>query len=166
MHGNPDNIHIWLFWNHSLHLSLLQVSDQAITVSVTFRANDESIICSFIYAKLNAPKLREDPDSLIHLSHSSRRSPAMHEFHDFAIQAGLSDAGYEGLWSMRCNNHQGTSRIWQRLDRVLVNGTFMSALPTLKLSHLARHIEDHCPLLLSIIQGSNTPSLRSPQNVD
>lgn len=60
-----------------------------------------------------------------------------------------------------CNDHQGTSRIWQRLDRILVNGAFMASMPSLKVSHLARHISDHCsPLITASLRSTSSKPFR------
>ncbi|KAL9670814.1 hypothetical protein QQ045_008372 [Rhodiola kirilowii] len=74
----------------------------------------------------------------------------LHDFNDFQVQAGLSDAGFNGnpfTWS---NNQSGESRIWERLDRVLLNGHALSGFPSLKVTHLTRVHSDHCPLLVDL----------------
>lgn len=55
--------------------------------------------------------------------------------------------GYEGndlTWS---NNQSGRRRIWQRLDRVLINGEVHLNMPDFKLLHLPRVSSDHSPIL-------------------
>ncbi|KAL9670398.1 hypothetical protein QQ045_007949 [Rhodiola kirilowii] len=71
-------------------------------------------------------------------------------FNDFLLQAGLSDGGFKGnpfTWS---NNQSGSGRIWERLDRSLLNGLAMSEFPKLQVTHLERIFSDHRPLLVDL----------------
>ncbi|KAL9664842.1 hypothetical protein QQ045_020251 [Rhodiola kirilowii] len=71
-------------------------------------------------------------------------------FNEFQLQAGLSDCGFKGppfTWS---NNQSGSGRIWERLDRSLVNGLATAEFPTLQVSHLERIFSDHCPILVEL----------------
>ncbi|KAL9680073.1 hypothetical protein QQ045_017948 [Rhodiola kirilowii] len=74
-------------------------------------------------------------------------------FNDFMANVGVSDAGYEGPTFTWSNNQDGASRIWERLDKCLVNGLAMNKFPTLKILHLSRVASDHCPLLLQFDDG-------------
>ncbi|KAL9667042.1 hypothetical protein QQ045_001387 [Rhodiola kirilowii] len=64
-------------------------------------------------------------------------------------KVGISDAGYEGGQFTWSNNQKGFSKIWERLDRCLINGLALNSFPGLKIKHLTRIASDHCPLLLS-----------------
>ncbi|XP_012854391.1 PREDICTED: uncharacterized protein LOC105973895 [Erythranthe guttata] len=46
----------------------------------------------------------------------------------------------------------GLDRVWQRLDRILVNTTFHNIFPALKVHHLARDASDHAPLSVTFEQ--------------
>ncbi|KAL9675345.1 hypothetical protein QQ045_003547 [Rhodiola kirilowii] len=78
-----------------------------------------------------------------------RDTGAMFEFNDFQVQAGPSDAGFQGAKYTWSNIRQGEKVIWLRLDQLLVNGSAIAALPELKVDHLARVASDHCPLLVN-----------------
>ncbi|KAL9666254.1 hypothetical protein QQ045_000580 [Rhodiola kirilowii] len=69
---------------------------------------------------------------------------------DAMVAAGVSDAGYKGnpfTWS---NNQNGADRIWERLDRALLNGLTLAEFPRLQVSHLEQICSDHCPLLIEL----------------
>ncbi|KAL9666858.1 hypothetical protein QQ045_001202 [Rhodiola kirilowii] len=73
----------------------------------------------------------------------------MFEFNEFLIQGGLVDAGFDGnpfTWS---NNRAEHSRVWKRLERMLLNGHALTAFPTLSVKNIAGICSDHCPLLVS-----------------
>ncbi|KAL9667981.1 hypothetical protein QQ045_002351 [Rhodiola kirilowii] len=57
----------------------------------------------------------------------------MFAFNEFQLQAGLSDGGFSGSPYTWSNNQSGVNRIWERLDRTLLNGLAMSEFPMLKL---------------------------------
>lgn len=46
---------------------------------------------------------------------------AIHDFQQCISRNGLIDAGYIGENFTWCNNRQGRARIWERLDRALIN---------------------------------------------
>lgn len=73
---------------------------------------------------------------------------SLDDFGAFIVECGLSDAGFEGspyTW------HSG--RIWQRLDRVLINPEWYQLFPISKIVHTNRSVSDHCGLLLSMEQN-------------
>ncbi|KAL9680303.1 hypothetical protein QQ045_018181 [Rhodiola kirilowii] len=73
---------------------------------------------------------------------------AKREFNEFIQYVGVTDAGSTGNEFTWSNNKEGEARIWERLDRCLVNGMGLAAFPNLEIQHLARLCLDHCPLLL------------------
>ncbi|XP_020692362.1 uncharacterized protein LOC110106723 [Dendrobium catenatum] len=46
-----------------------------------------------------------------------------------------------------CNNKDGSSRIWERLDRCLVNSASLQLVPAGRARHLARMASDHYPII-------------------
>ncbi|KAL9687786.1 hypothetical protein QQ045_032193 [Rhodiola kirilowii] len=74
----------------------------------------------------------------------------LQDFNDFQLQAGLSDSGYSGNPYTLSNNQSGDKRIWERLDRLLINGLAFTRFPHLKVSHMTRVHSDHCPLLIEM----------------
>ncbi|XP_020691499.1 uncharacterized protein LOC110106090 [Dendrobium catenatum] len=63
------------------------------------------------------------------------------DFHDVVI------IGPRYTW---CNNKVGNSRIWERLDRCLLNSTALKLLPTAATRHLARVASDHNPITFKV----------------
>ncbi|XP_020703267.1 uncharacterized protein LOC110114659 [Dendrobium catenatum] len=59
------------------------------------------------------------------------------DFHD------LGSIGPRFTW---CNNKEGASRIWERLDRCILNSVALQKLPIAATMHLARVASDHSPI--------------------
>ncbi|XP_020681768.1 uncharacterized protein LOC110099080 [Dendrobium catenatum] len=69
----------------------------------------------------------------------------------------LHDLGFSGpnfTWS----NNEGTSRIWVRIDRILINCEGLNAAPFASVKQLNRLSSDHCPLILSLGSDGVRPS--------
>ncbi|KAI0513418.1 hypothetical protein KFK09_009438 [Dendrobium nobile] len=49
-----------------------------------------------------------------------------------------------------CNNKEGASRIWERLDRCLVNSVALQKVPSALTRHLARVASDHSPIVFKL----------------
>lgn len=73
----------------------------------------------------------------------------MHEFQDFILKAGLMDAGFCENPFTWCNNRRGAARIWQRLDRALINTDFQNSFSDFNVSLLAQLGSDNTPLCLN-----------------
>lgn len=80
------------------------------------------------------------------------------EFNEFMMEASLSDAGFEETPFTWSNNQVGRHRIWQRLDRFLINGDLLSASYSMKVQHLGRIASDHTPIIASF---SIPPKMKS-----
>ncbi|XP_020690538.2 uncharacterized protein LOC110105397 [Dendrobium catenatum] len=63
------------------------------------------------------------------------------DFHD------IGSMGPRFTWS---NNKQGTFRIWERLDRCILNSAAIQMLLMATIKHLARVALDHSPIVLSM----------------
>ncbi|KAL9668229.1 hypothetical protein QQ045_002606 [Rhodiola kirilowii] len=174
MHGEDINDHIWICWSDSLELDNTIWSSQQVTSLVRFKDSDTQAMFTFVYAdcddtvrqrlwadlidtssRMNIPWLVAGDFNVVSTweeksgGNRSDDSP-LQEFNDFQLLAGLSDGGYKGnpyTWS---NNQVGDKRIWERLDRVLLNGHALSKFPFLQVTHLARVHSDHCPLLVEL----------------
>lgn len=72
----------------------------------------------------------------------------MQAFNLFQIRTDVSDIGFHGNSFTWSNNQSGANRVWERLDRVLINGIAMAARPCIRVEHLPRICLDHCPLLV------------------
>ncbi|XP_071919941.1 uncharacterized protein [Coffea arabica] len=70
-------------------------------------------------------------------------------FLNFTDGAGLTDLGFFGSKFTWCNNRLGRARIWKRLDRVLVNQSWLDLGVNTSVAHLSRVSSDHSPLLVT-----------------
>ncbi|KAL0923914.1 hypothetical protein M5K25_004701 [Dendrobium thyrsiflorum] len=72
------------------------------------------------------------------------------EMRRFMTNNDFHDVGIVGPTYTWCNNKEGTSRIWERLDRCLMNSAALLLIPFAKIRHLARVASDHCPIVLKM----------------
>ncbi|KAI0529359.1 hypothetical protein KFK09_001907 [Dendrobium nobile] len=72
------------------------------------------------------------------------------EMKSFMVNYDFHDIGYIGPRFTLCNNKEGTSRIWERLDRCLLNSSAIQKVPLAITKHLARIASDHSPILLKL----------------
>lgn len=79
---------------------------------------------------------------------------AIHDFRETIMRNELIDAGFIGDVFIWCNNHRGHERIWERLDRALINLLFQSEFSDFSVKHLIRISSDHSPLLLRFENAS------------
>ncbi|XP_038985526.1 uncharacterized protein LOC120111727 [Phoenix dactylifera] len=71
------------------------------------------------------------------------------EFQDFIASNGLIDLEFSGPTFTWCNNQQGQTRVWERLDRVYATAGWAQCFFDYHVRHLPRIASDHCPLLVS-----------------
>lgn len=71
------------------------------------------------------------------------------EFSSFLSELGLFENGFSGSTFTWCNNRRGRTRIWKRLDRLLINSECSEPSQKFSVKHLARDPSDHAPLLVS-----------------
>ncbi|XP_051122658.1 uncharacterized protein LOC127245688 [Andrographis paniculata] len=67
------------------------------------------------------------------------------DFSDAILEANLLDAGFIGSPFTWTNN-----KIWERLDRVPYNNTWMDLCTTTTVFYLPRNVSGHSPLLISV----------------
>ncbi|XP_020686133.1 uncharacterized protein LOC110102230, partial [Dendrobium catenatum] len=72
------------------------------------------------------------------------------EMKSFMVNSDFHDIGSMGPRFTWCNNKEGTSRIWERLDRCILNSVAIQMLPMAIIKHLARVASDHSPIVLSM----------------
>ncbi|KAI0519641.1 hypothetical protein KFK09_007095 [Dendrobium nobile] len=68
------------------------------------------------------------------------------EMKSFMVNQDLHDLGIVGPKYTWCNNKHGISRIWERLDRCLLNSPALELVPSAYVKHLPRIASDHCPV--------------------
>ncbi|XP_012845938.1 PREDICTED: uncharacterized protein LOC105965938 [Erythranthe guttata] len=179
-HGNPLNPYIWVFWRDEVNWQTLEIHPQCLTAEVVI-PNIFSGKMTFVYAKCNRQERLPLWDYLSHHSStchepwviggdfnviktldekqggSNAHMPGMQDFNDFLVDARLTDAGFVGNIFTWSNNQRGQNRIWQRLDRILLNAEAFTAISA-RVDHLPRLESDHCPLLLNFGQLQTKPS--------
>ncbi|XP_020700336.1 uncharacterized protein LOC110112450 [Dendrobium catenatum] len=79
------------------------------------------------------------------------------EMDGFLVDNDLHDLGFLGPKFTWSNNKIGNSKIWVRLDRVLMNTEGLRLAPLSTVRHLLRIASDHCPLLLNLSPGNPRP---------
>lgn len=62
----------------------------------------------------------------------------------------LLDVGYSGSNFIWCNGRAPDRRVWQKLDRVLVNHQWADFFDSTSVNHLIRTGSDHTPLFISM----------------
>lgn len=76
----------------------------------------------------------------------ARPEKLMNDFCEVLTACDLRDLGYEGTQFTWCNNRQGEGRIFERLDRFLVNSKWCDFFPFESVSHGQVAYSDHCPI--------------------
>ncbi|XP_058070075.1 uncharacterized protein LOC131219091 [Magnolia sinica] len=76
-------------------------------------------------------------------------SSSMAEFIDTIHDACFIDAGYSGSIFTWCNNRSGRGRQWARLDRMLVNASWLRLFPKFGVDHITRAYSDHSPITMT-----------------
>lgn len=179
-HGGDINNKSWVLWKHYMSIDQIVWHPQHITCMAL--KDNNSIVCSFVYAKCRRRQRIELWDSLINIAdnnstpwlvggdfniitmHNEKKGihpldvNATMDFNNFIMRAGLSDAGYCGHDYTWCNNRDGDDKVWERLDRFLVNGNYISNFALPKVTHLPRATSDHCPILFESKVNSKNKS--------
>lgn len=163
---------IWVFYQHPWVCSILGESRQHLSLRVQHNFLPSSVCMSFLHASCTADdrvhlweallvdKPPSDPwliggDFNVILDSEEKRGGrpfVASEAEDlllFMTQAEVFDAGFSGSRFTWCNNREGRARIWKKLDRVLLNHSFLQLNLNLSVQHLTRDPSDHAPLLLS-----------------
>ncbi|XP_020688384.2 uncharacterized protein LOC110103861 [Dendrobium catenatum] len=77
-------------------------------------------------------------------------SEGLREKKSFMVNSDFHDIGSMGPRFTWCNNKEGTSWIWERLDRCILNLDAIQKLPVATIKHLARVVSDHSPIVLNM----------------
>lgn len=169
---------IWFFWKEGINCNIISNKNQHITINITM-AGGMSIYLTCVYASCDGGIRRELWQDLTNtntdlpwiisgdfnvVSTQEEKiggSPINHndvgEFNSMIDNIGLLDGGYTGRKFTWCNNRMGSSRILERLDRVLYNSAWNSSFNT-KVAHLSRTCSDHAPLNVKISLPMSTGS--------
>lgn len=135
--------------------------------SVYAKCNDELRECMWdklrvINAKYNLPWfIVGDFNYIIDPSEKKGGNPhkisKRFSFIQCIMDCELVDAGYSGSTFTLCNGWCPKRRIWQRLDRVLVNHNWLNLFDSTTVSHLVRTGSDHSLLLSQVKHKMSNP---------
>ena len=145
---------IWVLWSSQVRVTPVFKSDQIITVSVLVEGEDEEILYSFVYMENTAEKRKElwddikshpnspmfknkewvimgdfneilDGDEHSSYQDSGLTTPGMRDFESVIQHCKLLDMGYQGPKFTWCNR-RGEGTVCKKLDRILVNETWLN----------------------------------------
>ncbi|KAG5605800.1 hypothetical protein H5410_027292 [Solanum commersonii] len=120
---------IWLFWNLDVECKVLDEDDQQVTCEIAHNELQTQFTTTIIYAKCKD-----------HL-----RRPLRDENRVVTMDLGFD--GQKFTWS----NKRGIyNRVWKRLDRAMVNDSWLEKMPQTTITHLPSVGSDHCPLLMEM----------------
>ncbi|KAH0712277.1 hypothetical protein KY289_008236 [Solanum tuberosum] len=167
---------IWLFWNLDIDCKILDEDDQHVTCEIAHNELQTQFTTTIIYAKCKDLLRRPLWDRMLQQANDTANSPwcavgdynvitsmdeklggvpyNMRKSLEFiaVIEAcGLMDLGFSGqkfTWSNKRGIH---SRVWKRLDRAMVNDSWLEKMPQTTITHLPAVGSDHCPLLMEMI---------------
>ena len=63
---------------------------------------------------------------------------------------GLVDIGFSGQKFTWSNKRGINNKIWKRLDRAMVNDSWLESMPQTTITHLSSTASNHCPLLMEM----------------
>ncbi|XP_020696169.2 uncharacterized protein LOC110109442 [Dendrobium catenatum] len=78
----------------------------------------------------------------------------------FMVDNDLHDLGFLGPKYTWSNNKFGLSKIWVRLDRILMNSEGLRQAPVAVVKHLVQLTSDHCPLMVNLFAEKSRPGNR------
>lgn len=175
-HNSDEDGRIVIIWSHTISVRLLSQTKQSLTCELT-TSPSQKILFTAVYAcntvaersdlwvdLLNLQQSLSTDDLpwtvggdfnqiLHHSEHSSPHiaslTPPMIDFADCLTQAGLFDLRFHGelnTWT----NKTPTAPIAKKLDRLLVNQSWISLLPHSSATFLSPNFSDHSPCVLDL----------------
>ncbi|XP_071909739.1 uncharacterized protein [Coffea arabica] len=174
---------IWCIWSRIFKLSFLEGEDQVVHARLSFQSG-EVVNISAVYAKCtrvgrrplwncqegfsvgrSEPWIVAGDFNVVASTEECRGGRSanvtnMEEFNTAMFTCGLSLVEFDGgpfTWT--------NGKVWQRLDRALVNSRWATAYAVTRVSHLPRGWSDHVPLLIKAGSGSSISHLFRYLNV-
>ncbi|XP_063935557.1 uncharacterized protein LOC135147075 [Daucus carota subsp. sativus] len=163
------NGRIWVGWDPNFwDIVVVDCNAQWITCKCTFKEKNVSFLSSFVYAYNNACDriplwnyflsasstilpwiVLGDFNCIVDLLEvdggREHWTPEMETFRECLLDSRLSTLSTVGHRFTWCNN-RGDTRVYKRLDRALVNSSWLLTHPNSQCHVLNRGIMDHCPL--------------------
>ncbi|XP_015159877.1 uncharacterized protein [Solanum tuberosum] len=166
---------IWLFWNLDVDCNVIEEDEQQVTCEITHNELHIKFSNTFVYAKCKDYLRRPLWDRMLYHATATTNSPwcavgdynvitsideklggvpynmrKSLEFIALIEACGLMDLGFSGQKFTWSNNRGIHSRVWKRLDRAMVNDSWLEHMPQTTIIHLPSVGSDHCPLLMEM----------------
>ncbi|KAL7238204.1 hypothetical protein ACSBR2_004325 [Camellia fascicularis] len=136
---------------------------------------DTVFLAGFVYAENTHALRRVFFESMVRLSHSQSKSPiiflgdfnatrfshekfggsqnwssAKEEFNSFILDSELDDLSYTGCQFTWANKREGVEYIASKIDRVLINESWLDKFPNSTANFLPSGVSDHSPAVVTI----------------
>ncbi|XP_019224306.1 PREDICTED: uncharacterized protein LOC109205995 [Nicotiana attenuata] len=169
-----SNNKIWIFWDQEFTGSILDSDEQQVTLELKHVEACDTFHISVVYAKCK-PLLRRPLWDNLRLKSSDATVPwcAIGDFNTIASieekigglpyqinksieflsmmeDCGFTDLGFYGPRYTWSNGRGPCAIVWKRLDRGLVNDSWLTSFPATTITHLASAGSDHSPLLMEM----------------
>ncbi|XP_069145909.1 uncharacterized protein [Solanum lycopersicum] len=147
------NSKIWVFWNSDIDCNILDEDEQQITYYLRRPLWDKLLY----HASVNTNPwcavgdynvITDVGEKLGGLPYNMRKSL---DFIAVIEACGLADIGFSGHKFTWSNKRGINHRVWKRLDRALVNDSWLEKMPQTTITHLPTTGSEHCPLLLEMV---------------
>ncbi|XP_074305736.1 uncharacterized protein LOC141640956 [Silene latifolia] len=142
MHHNGR---IWLLWDTSTtKVSVLQEHAQNSLIQQSHQTGPWVVMGDFNVVRYAHEKISNTPPDLTDMT----------DFNSCLSECGLDDMHGSGIDFTWFNKQEVTTRVYSKLDRVLINADWLISFTQTTAQFLPPGISDHCPALLSF---SNDP---------
>ncbi|KAG5599775.1 hypothetical protein H5410_031145 [Solanum commersonii] len=166
---------IWLFWNLDVDCKVLEEDKQQITCEIAHNELQTPFTTTLVYAKCKDHLRRPLWDRLLHHANAITSSPwcAVGDYNvitfmdenlgglpynmkkslEFIVvieACGMMDLGFSGQKFTWSNNKGVHNRVWKRLDRAMVNDSWLEKMSQTTILHLPSVGSDHCPFLMEM----------------
>ncbi|KAK4384548.1 hypothetical protein Sango_3049100 [Sesamum angolense] len=182
---------IWLAWLPSeVEVDILQVDNQYIHCKVTNKKEHTKCLITVIYGEYDliprrslwrcieqlASDICDDPwlitgdfnavidDSEVS-GNAADTSQSMTEFRECVTKSELLHLPFTGAPFTWHNSSEGGRSLWKRLDRMLVNETWLAVWPLSKYLCSTLRTSDHAPLIIQGEQGHMATSMFRFENI-
>ena len=166
---------IALFWEESLLVDLITISNKIIDVSVQECPSSQPWRITFIYGEprvedrhltwelMKRIKYRSDKPWIVvgdfneamwqfeHFSETKRGERQMEAFRDTLAICDLFDLGFSGVPWTYDNKQAGHRNVRVRLDRAVATASWSDMFEHAEVEHLTSPCSDHCPVLLKVV---------------
>ncbi|XP_060182313.1 uncharacterized protein LOC132611975 [Lycium barbarum] len=168
-----SNGKIWYFMVDIIDVEVIMDSPQQITLKLFLQDLNQHLITTLVYSKCSASERLELWEDIYHLSNTLSCSWLIggdfnvvlndeekiggnpiqpQDIEDFAFcinSCDLEEVNFKGSPFTWWNGRADEARIFERMDRMLVNSLLLDNFGNIEVEHLARTGSDHAPLMRS-----------------